>query len=99
KNPLALLLDLSGDTNAAFHWASTQLPGAEIRVLNKTELKWTSKWKARADIRSLESDAFCVFANDLRLQSGQRSLMLFAILAGARRVLLGDAKNRLKSRS
>ena len=99
KNLLAVLLDLSGDTNAAFDWASAQLPGAEIRVLNKAELKWTSKWKALADVRSFEPDAFCVFANDLRLQSGQRSLMLFAILAGARHVLLGDSKNRLKSRS
>src|SRR5262249_46222586 len=41
----------------------------------------------------------CVFANDLRMQSGQRTLMLLAILAGSGRVLLGDAKNRLKSRS
>jgi glycosyltransferase involved in cell wall biosynthesis len=97
KNLLAVLLDFSGDTNAAFDWASTQLPGAEIRVLNKAELKWTSKLNALADIRSLKPDVFCVFANDLRLQSGQRSLMLFAILAGARRVLLGDAKHRLKS--
>src|SRR5215471_15087850 len=99
KERRALLLDLSGDTNAAFDWASTRLPGTEIRFLDKAELKWASKWKALASIRSLQPYAFCVFANDLRLQSGQRTLMIFAILAGARLVILGDAKNRFKSRS
>jgi glycosyltransferase involved in cell wall biosynthesis len=99
KKTRALLLDLSGDENAAFEWAATQLPDAEIRLLNKIELKWASKWKALGRVRSLGPDIFCVFANDLRMQSGQRTLMLFAGLAGSSHVLLGDAKNRIKSRS
>ncbi|HKA23039.1 MAG TPA: glycosyltransferase family 4 protein [Blastocatellia bacterium] len=99
KKPRALLLDLSGDTNAAFDWASVQLPNAEIWTLDKVDLKWASKRKALANVRSLSPDVFCVFARDLKLQSGHRALMIFAILAGARRVVLGDSNNLIKSRS
>jgi glycosyltransferase involved in cell wall biosynthesis len=99
KKTRALLLDLSGDANLAFDWATTQLPDAEIRLLDKVELKWSSKREALANVRSLAPDVFCVFARDLKLQSGQRTLMIFAILAGARRVVLGDSNNLIKSRS
>lgn len=99
KERRALLLDLSGDANASFDWASAQLPETEIRFLDKVELKWASRTKALAHVRSLAPDVLCVFARDLSLQSGPRTLMIFAILAGARLVLLGDANNRIKSRS
>jgi len=97
--PLALLLDLSGNENAAMEWAATRLPDSNIRPLNKAELKWASKREALSRVRSLGPDTFCVFASDLRTQSGRGALMLFAIFAGARRVLMGDARGRAASRS
>ena len=99
KKTRALLLDLSGDTTTAIDWASRQLPDSEIQLLDKVVLKWTSKREALAHVKSLAPDVFCVFSRDLKLQSDQRTLMIFAILAGARRVVLGDSNNQTKSRS
>jgi glycosyltransferase involved in cell wall biosynthesis len=97
--PLAVLLDLSGDQNAAVKWAAARLPNAEILPLNKAELKWASKREALASVRSLRPDAFCVFASDLRTQSGRSALILFAIFAGAQRVMMGDTSGGRASRS
>lgn len=97
--PLALLLDLSGDEKAAMDWAVARLASASIRPLNKVDFKWTSKREALSRVRALEPDAFCVFASDFRSQSGRVALLLFAIFAGARRVIMGDAKGRETSRS
>ena len=97
--PLALLLDLSGNTDAAMEWAAGVLPKADIRPINKADLKWTSKREALSRVRSLRPDVFCVFTSDLRTQSARGALMLFGILAGARRVVIGDARDRLAVRS
>ena len=90
--PLALLLDLSGDESAAMAWATARLPGVFIQRLDKTELKWTSKREALARVRSIGPDVFCVFAADLSSQSSKGALLLFALLAGARRMLIGDSR-------
>jgi glycosyltransferase involved in cell wall biosynthesis len=97
--PLALLLDLSGSEDAAMKWAAARLPRANIRPLNKVDLKWASKREALSLVRSLGPDTFCVFASDLKIQSARGALMLFAISAGARRVMMGDARGRGMSRS
>ncbi len=97
--PLALLLDLSGNKGAAMEWAAAVLPDADIRPINKADLKWTSKREALSRVRALGPDIFCVFTSDLRVQSGRGALMLFAIFAGARRVVIGDARDRLAVRS
>ena len=97
--PLALILDLSGNHNASRDWASSRLPGASIRSIDKADLKWTSKREALSLVRSFEPDVFCVFASDLSIQSGRGALMVFAMLAGARRIVLGDPKGREVSRS
>ena len=94
RRPLALLLDLSGNENAAMEWAAARLPETDIRPLNKAELKWASKRQALSRVRSLGPDTFFVFAGDLRMQSGRGALMLFAIFAGARCVVIGDARGR-----
>jgi len=97
--PLALLLDLSGNQNAAMDWAAARLPGANIRPINKADLKRTSKREALARVRSLGPDVFCVFTSDLKMQSGRGAVMLFAIFAGARRVVIGDARGCEAARS
>jgi glycosyltransferase involved in cell wall biosynthesis len=99
QRPLALLLDLSGDENAAMEWAAARLGNTHIRPLNKAELKWASKRDALALVRSLKPDIFCVFTSDVRIQGGRSALMIFAIFAGARWVMMGDARGRGKSRS
>jgi len=97
--PLALLLDLSGNTNAAMEWAAAVLPDADIRPINKADLKWTSKLEALSRVRSLAPDIFCVFTSDLRMQSALGALMVFGIFAGARQVVIGDARDRFAVRS
>ncbi len=97
--PLALLLDLSGNTDAAMEWAAAVLPDADIRPINKADLKWASKREALSRVRPLAPDIFCVFTSDLRMQSARGALMLFAIFAGARRVVIGDPRDRLAVRS
>ena len=99
KKPVALLLDLSGNENAAMEWAAARLPNSDIQPLSKVDLKWTSKRESLSRVRSLAPEAFCVFASDLRLQSARGALMLFAIFAGARRVMMADTGGRERSRS
>ena len=80
-------------------WAAARLPETDIQPLDKAELKWASKREALSRVRSLGPDTFCVFASDLRIQSGRGALMLFAIFAGARRVVIGDIRGGGTSRS
>jgi len=50
----ALLLDLSGNREAAAAWARSQLPGLDIRTISKADLKWESKampWNAFVSLR------------------------------------------------
>ena len=96
---LALLLDLSGNEQAAREWAAAVAPRANVQPISKADLKWSSKREALAQVRSLGPDIFCVFTSDLRMQSGRASLMLFAILAGSGLVVVGDSIGRLISRS
>lgn len=99
KRSSVVLLDLSGNEKAAKEWATARFSNAVIQILDKAELKWISRREALARIRAIRPDAFSVFAPDLILQNGLRALLLFAILAGARRVLAGDLKGRDVSRS
>ena len=96
---LALLLDLAGDESAAMEWATEQLRDADIRPLDKAELKWASKGDALRMVRSLKPNIFCVFTSDVSILSGQSAVMIFAMLAGARLVIIGDTSGRGKTRS
>jgi glycosyltransferase involved in cell wall biosynthesis len=89
-----LLLDLSGDKQAALDWANHYLPTDSFQVLDKAELKWQSKREALARIRALKPQAFAFFTADLQVQSARRSMMLFAALCGARRIVFADANGR-----
>ncbi|MFY9572134.1 MAG: hypothetical protein WAV20_12105, partial [Blastocatellia bacterium] len=94
----AVLLDLSGDKNAAMKWAAEWLPQTTVKPLNKARLKWASKRQALAQVRAFKPKVFAVFTRDISMQSGLGALMLFAIAAGANKVVIGDRQGRLASR-
>ena len=94
-----LLLDLSGDKNAAISWASDQFPTASIRLIDKGELKWESKREALARIRAMKPRVFAIFTSDLQAQSSRGSILLFAALCGARLIVIGDGNGRAINRS
>ena len=89
-----LLLDLSGDRQAARDWAAHHLPAGSFELLDKAELKWQSKREALARIRALKPRGFAFFTADLQVQSARRSMMLFAALCGARRIVFADTNGR-----
>jgi glycosyltransferase involved in cell wall biosynthesis len=95
----AVLLDLSGDLNAALEWAASISPGATLKQINKSDLKWTSRREALANVRALGPDIFLAFTADLEAQSACGALVLFAALAGARRIVIGDGRGQTLSRS
>ena len=99
RQPAALLLDLSGDKSAAISWASDQFPTASIRLIDKGELKWESKREALARIRAMKPRVFAIFTSDLQAQSARGSIVLFAALCGARRIVIGDGNGRAINRS
>ncbi|MEW6125508.1 MAG: glycosyltransferase [Acidobacteriota bacterium] len=94
-----LLLDLSGNEGLASHWAIHRFPHGDIQALNKADLKWQSKGAALKQIRAIKAHTFAIFTNDLDLQSQQGAMMLFGALAGAKRIVFGDARGRLVERS
>jgi glycosyltransferase involved in cell wall biosynthesis len=96
---VTLLLDLSGDKDAALEWARRSFPHSSIRPINKAELKWRSKREALARIRALAPGTFAIFTTDLSVQSARGSIILFAALSGARRVVFADRNSRSITRS
>jgi glycosyltransferase involved in cell wall biosynthesis len=95
----SLLLDLSGNKEAATQWAASQLPGSPIRLLSKAGLKSGSKLEALRRVRALSPHTVALFTSDIDTQSARGILMIFAVAAGARRVLFGDLTGRTLSRS
>jgi glycosyltransferase involved in cell wall biosynthesis len=91
EEPLALLLDLGGDRDSAIEWASKQLAGYRIEILDKAALKWSSRREALSKVRSLAPGAFAFFTSDAAIQSSRGLMMLFAAAAGARLIAFGDA--------
>jgi glycosyltransferase involved in cell wall biosynthesis len=89
-----LLLDLSGDGQAAREWADAHLPTGSFQLLAKAELKWQSKREALTKLRALRPETFVFFTSDLRAQSARRAMMIFAALCGARRIIFADTNGR-----
>lgn len=94
-----VLLDLSGNTAASQTWAAEQFAPADITAINKADLKWASKREALANLRKFSPQVFSVFTTDLRTQSRLTALMLFAAIAGARQVVIGDGSGNIIRRS
>jgi len=80
-------------------WVAAHFADADIKQINKADIKWTSKAEALARVRALNPEVFAAFTADLDLQSGRGALKLFAVLAGSRRVVMGDTLGRTVSRS
>lgn len=94
-----LLLDLSGNTDASKTWAAEQFAQADITAISKAQLKWASKRESLANLRKFSPQIFSVFTTDLRTQSRLAALMMFAVIAGASRVVIGDANGNTLRRS
>jgi glycosyltransferase involved in cell wall biosynthesis len=99
NQPIALLLDLSGNEDAARKWANQQFPNQQIQSINKADLKWGSRREALASVRAIVPYTFAVFTSNLNLQSSRCSMILFGALAGARQIALGDSFGRTIRRS
>jgi glycosyltransferase involved in cell wall biosynthesis len=94
NQPIALLLDLSGNEDAARKWANQQFPNQQIQSINKADLKWGSRREALASVRAIAPYTFAIFTSNLNLQSSRCSMILFGALAGARQIALGDSFGR-----
>lgn len=99
NQPLALLLDLSGNERAAHQWATNHLKSFRLQTLSKAELKWSSKRQALTRIRAINPEVFAIFTGNLDLQSSRCAMILFGALAGAKRVIFADRKGRMIARS
>src|SRR5438045_9655936 len=91
NQPIALLLDLSGNEDAARQWANQQFPKQQIQSINKADLKWGSRREALASVRAIAPCTFAIFTSNLNLQSSRCSMIMFGALAGARHIALGDS--------
>jgi glycosyltransferase involved in cell wall biosynthesis len=85
------LLVLSGDSPNARERLLRRYPAAEIDSIARDELEKGSYRNRVARLRSLKPVTFAVATERLAWQRGQNALMLFGVLAGARRVILIDA--------
>lgn len=90
-----VLLDLAGEAARARAWVESAAPGADVDVLDKAELKAGGKREVLSRIRARgRSDLFGIFCNRLDLQPSLVPMMVFGLLAGARRVRVGDMEGR-----
>lgn len=92
-----MLLDLSGDLDAARNWAERLFPGARIELISKADLKRRSKLNSLWQIRKMRPRALAIFTADLESQGARRALFLFGAAAGARIISMGDLGGRARS--
>ena len=86
-----VLLVLSGDPDQGRAWLQKSYPGAVIDRISRDQLGSQMPLRRVGALRSLHPDIFAVATERLVWQSGQNALLLFGVLAGARRVVLFDA--------
>ncbi len=87
----AVLLVLSGDPESARERVHELYPGAEVDRLSRAEVENSGYRRRLQVLRARRPDLFAVATERLAWQRGQNALMLFGVLAGARRVILIDA--------
>jgi glycosyltransferase involved in cell wall biosynthesis len=86
-----VLLVLSSDPDQAREWLQKSYPGAGIEGISRGDLEGQTPLRRLSALRSFSPDIFAVATERLAWQSGQNALLLFGVLAGARRVVLFDA--------
>src|SRR5258707_2056683 len=87
----AVLVVLSGDPENACERVHELCPGAEIERLSRDEIESSNYRRRFKVLRARRTYLFVVATERLAWQRGQNALMLFGVLAGARRVILIDA--------
>lgn len=88
-----VLLDLAGDAGRARDWMDSWAPVANIELLDKAELKGGGKRAVLSRLRARgRADRFAIFCHRLDVQPSLAPMMFFGLLAGARRVRVGDAE-------
>jgi len=90
---------LSGDSPNARERLLRRYPAAEIESIARDELEKGSYLGRVAKLRSLKPEMFAVATERLAWQRGQNALMLFGVMAGARRVILIDAYDDAREES
>jgi glycosyltransferase involved in cell wall biosynthesis len=85
-----VLLVLSGDPDQGREWLQENYPGARIQRISRDQLENQTTRHRISALRAMAPDIFAVATERLVWQSGQNPLLVFGVLAGARRVLLFD---------
>lgn len=97
-----VLVVLSGDPRQARERLQRRHPTAEIENLSRDELEKGGYRERVAALKAMKPEVFAVATERLAWQRGQNALMLFGVLAGARRVILidtyGDAREEARGR-
>ena len=91
-----VLLFLSGNAERARAVLRARFPQTEIEELPRRQVESGGLLQRLRSLRSLRPDVFAIATERLAWQCGQNALMLFGVLAGARRVVLIDAYNHVK---
>ena len=87
-----VLLVLSGDPDLARRRLQEKYPGGAVESISRDEIESLSPLQRIRALRSLHADLLAVATERLALQRSQTQLLLFGALAGARRVVLFDAR-------
>lgn len=95
----ALLLVLSGDAEPARTWLRNTYPDAAVEVIARSELETRDPLRRLKLVRRLRPNVFVIVTERLAWQRGQNALLLFGVLAGARRVAIIDSRGVLREES
>lgn len=94
-----VLLSLSGDLDVARGRLRSFYPQEELVELRRAEVEGAG-FKARLErLRSLRPDVLAIFTERLAWQRGQNALALFGALAGAKKILLFDSHDGVRTES
>lgn len=88
----ALLLVLSGDSERACTWVRDKYPDTSIEILSRYELEKNGALARLRIARQMHPDIFIIATERLEWQRGQNAILVFGALAGARRVIILDAR-------
>ncbi|HEU5237118.1 MAG TPA: glycosyltransferase family 4 protein [Pyrinomonadaceae bacterium] len=88
----ALLLVLSGDSERACTWVRDKYPDTSIEILSRYELEKNGALARLRIARQMHPDIFIITTERLEWQRGQNAILVFGALAGARRVIILDAR-------